>query len=78
MIGAVILTSPPWKAILPFINNFELSSGCLVSHFCRCFFNSLRNRNVTKAAEQLNSNDLATWHREMALLSGVKYLGMGS
>ncbi|WP_255418885.1 LysR family transcriptional regulator [Paraglaciecola sp. MB-3u-78] len=54
MIGAVILTSPPWKAILPFINNFELSSGCLVSHFCRCFFNSLRNRNVTKAAEQLN------------------------
>jgi glutamate synthase domain-containing protein 2 len=27
--------------------------------------------------EKFNSNDLATWHREMALLSGVKYSGMG-
>jgi glutamate synthase domain-containing protein 2 len=27
---------------------------------------------------KFNSNDLATWHREMALLSGVKYSGMGS
>lgn len=34
------------EAILPFMNNFELSSGGLVSHFCRCFFSSLRNRNV--------------------------------
>lgn len=28
--------------------------------------------------EQFNSNDLATWHREIALLSGVKYSGMGN
>lgn len=28
--------------------------------------------------EKFNSNDLATWHREMAQLSGVKYSGMGS
>ena len=28
--------------------------------------------------EQFNSNDLATWHREISLLSGVKYSGMGN
>ena len=27
--------------------------------------------------EKFNSNDLATWHKEMAQLSGVKYSGMG-
>ena len=26
--------------------------------------------------DQFNKNDLATWHREMALLSGVKYSGL--
>ncbi|HIP06717.1 MAG TPA: glutamate synthase, partial [Mariprofundaceae bacterium] len=25
---------------------------------------------------QLTQNDLATWHREMALLSGIKYSGV--
>ena len=25
---------------------------------------------------QFNNDDLATWHREMALLSGVKYSGL--
>ncbi len=28
--------------------------------------------------EKFNQNDLATWHKEIALLSGVKYSGMGS
>lgn len=28
--------------------------------------------------EKFNCNDLATWHKEMALLSGVKYSGVGS
>jgi hypothetical protein len=27
---------------------------------------------------KFNSYDLATWHREIAQLSGVKYSGMGS
>jgi len=27
---------------------------------------------------QFNQNDLATWHREMALLSGVRYVGVSS
>jgi methylamine---glutamate N-methyltransferase subunit C len=27
------------------------------------------------ALNKLNNNDLATWHREIALLSGVKYSG---
>jgi glutamate synthase domain-containing protein 2 len=28
------------------------------------------------ALEQFNNKDLATWHRDMALLSGVKYSGV--
>ncbi len=27
---------------------------------------------------KFNANDLATWHKDMALLSGVKYAGVGS
>jgi hypothetical protein len=27
---------------------------------------------------QFNTNDLSTWHREMALLSGVRYSGYSS
>jgi hypothetical protein len=28
------------------------------------------------ALARLNPNDLATWHRDMALLSGVRYSGI--
>ena len=30
------------------------------------------------AFNKFNKDDLATWHREMALLSGVMYSGFGS
>jgi glutamate synthase domain-containing protein 2 len=30
------------------------------------------------ALSQFNNNDLATWHRELAYLSGVRYSGMAS
>lgn len=49
------------------LNNFFMSSVELMQVMARaCGHDSLN---------QLNNDDLATWHREMALLSGVKYSG---
>jgi glutamate synthase domain-containing protein 2 len=51
------------------LKNFFEASAELMSVMARaCGHNSL---------DQFNSKDLATWHKEMAALSGVKYSGMG-
>ena len=50
------------------LHNFFIASVELMQVMSRaCGHNNLN---------QFNKNDLATWHREMALLSGIKYSGI--
>jgi glutamate synthase domain-containing protein 2 len=52
------------------LKNFFEASSELMSFMARaCGHDSF---------EKFNKKNLATWHREMALLAGVKYSGMGS
>jgi glutamate synthase domain-containing protein 2 len=57
------------KSAVQLKNFFEASTELMSVMARACGHDSL---------EKFNSNDLATWHREIALLSGVKYSGMGS
>ncbi|GAL03157.1 glutamate synthase [NADPH] large chain [Photobacterium aphoticum] len=55
------------KASKQLHNFFEASTELMTVMARACGHNEL---------SQFNVNDLATWHREMALLSGVKYAGI--
>ena len=57
------------KSAVQLKNFFEASSELMSVMARACGHDSF---------EKFNSHDLATWHREMALLAGVKYSGMGS
>lgn len=54
------------KSAIQLKNFFEASTELMQVMARACGHRSL---------SQFNSNDLATWHREMALLSGIKYAG---
>ncbi len=57
------------KSAVQLKNFFEASSELMSVMARACGHDSF---------EKFNRHDLATWHREMALLAGVKYSGMGS
>ena len=57
------------KSAVQLKNFFEASSQLMSVMARACGHDSF---------EKFNRHDLATWHREMALLAGVKYSGMGS